>query len=133
MRLLSASLAATLLLTVGCATSTTTVTPLAQPGISHDVFFTMQDGSDEVCDGLVAACERLAGIPGVQRVVVGRRDPSQTREVNDQNYHVGLHVEFVDQAAYDVYSPHPIHQALITDFGSGFKEVVVFDSLVQPR
>lgn len=95
--------------------------------IAHDVFFVLEDASPAHCAALVAACERLRVIPGVVRVTAGVRDASQTRDVNRQDFHVGLHVEFEDEAAYEGYLPHPVHQELLDAFGDGFRAVEVFD------
>jgi hypothetical protein len=95
--------------------------------VAHDVFFVLEDSSPENCAALVAACERLRVIPGVVRVTAGVRDVSQTREVNRQDFHVGLHVEFEDEAAYEGYLPHPVHQELLDAFREGFRAVEVFD------
>lgn len=95
--------------------------------IAHDVFFVLEDSSEQNCAALVAACERLRVIPGVVRVTAGVRDRAQTRDVNRQDFHVGLHVEFESAAAYDAYLPHPVHQELLDAFRDGFRAVEVFD------
>ncbi|QDV06156.1 Stress responsive A/B Barrel Domain protein [Planctomycetes bacterium Poly30] len=98
--------------------------------ISHDVFFTFREPTDASIDGLIAACEKLRILPGVMHLTAGRRDPAQTRDVNEQTFHVALHVEFEDQAAYDAYSPHPVHQALVKEFIPLTSAVVVYDALI---
>ena len=102
----------------------------AQPALSHDVFFTLSDESETTIAGLIAACESLRAIPGVVHLTTGRRDLQQTREMNETSFHVALHVEFVDQAAYDGYGPHPVHQALVTEYGPKFASVLVYDALL---
>jgi hypothetical protein len=97
--------------------------------VAHDVFFVLEDASTENCAALVAACERLRVIPGVVRVTAGVRDQTQARDVNRQDFHVGLHVEFESAAAYDAYLPHPVHQELLDAFREGFQAVEVFDYL----
>ena len=128
---------APLLLCIACAApggSSSTASgagpDLASTRISHDVYFVLTEPTDENCDALVAACMRLREIPGVVHLTAGRRDAAQTRDVNRTDYHVGLHVEFTGQAAYDGYDPHPVHQALIAEFGPMFGTVEVFDTLV---
>lgn len=98
--------------------------------ISHDVFFTFRDPATADVAGLVAACEALRTLPGVVHLTAGRRDPAQTRDVNEQAFHVALHVEFEDQAAYDAYGPHPTHQALVEEFVPQMSAVVVYDALI---
>ena len=99
--------------------------------ISHDVFFTFTNPSDENIAGLIAACERLRELPGVVHLTTGRRDPLQTRDANNTEFHVALHVEFVNQTAYDAYGPHPTHQALVTEFVPKLSEIVVYDALLR--
>lgn len=104
--------------------------PVIQAAISHDVFFTFMDANEVDVQGLIAACERLREIPGVVHLTVGPRDLAQTRDVNEQFFHVALHVEFADQAAYDGYGPHSVHQALVTEFLPKTSAVVVYDALI---
>lgn len=104
--------------------------PLVQASISHDVFFTFTDPSDADVQGLIAACETLRRIPGVVHLTAGPRDGAQVRDVNEQSFHVALHVEFADQRAYDGYGPHPVHQALVTEFVPKTSAVVVYDALI---
>lgn len=119
---------------VACATSTTDSAPQMADApaaqISHDVYFTFTAPTDEGCDALVAACARLRELPGVVYLVAGRRDESQTGDANETLYHVGLHVEFADQAAYDGYLPHATHQALVSEFIPQMSGVVVYDTLI---
>lgn len=106
------------------------VAPAPAAQISHDVFFTFREPTDASIQGLIEACETLRALPGVMHLTAGRRDPAQAREVNEQTFHVALHVEFADQAAYDTYSPHPIHQALVKEFIPLTSAVVVYDALI---
>lgn len=109
------------------------VGPTQVAEISHDVFFTFRAPTEEAIEGLIVACEELRVLPGVVHLTAGRRDPAQTRDVNDQTFHVALHVEFANQAAYDAYSPHPVHQALVKEFIPMTSAVVVYDALIGDR
>lgn len=105
---------------------------LAAPAatISHDVFFTLPSFDGQVVDDLVAACEGLRAIPGVTHLTAGPRDEAQTGGANETSFAVALHVEFLDQAAYDGYLPHPVHQALVSEFLPKTSAIVVYDSLI---
>ena len=103
----------------------------AQAAISHDVFFTFANPTNNDITGLITACERLRELPGVVHLTTGRRDPLQTREVNETSFDVALHVEFVNQSAYDSYGPHPTHQALVAEFVPKMSSVLVYDSLLR--
>lgn len=96
--------------------------------ISHDVFFTLKPEAASDAGRLANACMALREIPGVVHLTAGLRAEAATRDVNEQDYHVALHVEFEDQAAYDGYGPHPAHQALLANFGEMFETVVVYDA-----
>ena len=120
---LRSAILSTLLLLSACA-----VPPSASEcRIAHDVFFVLEDPTPERCSALVAACEKLRAIPGVVRVTTGVRDTTQTRDVNRQDFHVALHVEFASDEAYEAYLPHPVHQDLLGGFAAGFRAVEVFD------
>lgn len=103
----------------------------ARAAISHDVFFTFADPTNDDVTGLITACERLRELPGVVHLTTGRRDPLQTREINETSFDVALHVEFVNQSAYDSYGPHPTHQALVAEFVPKMSSVLVYDSLLR--
>lgn len=125
--LLAAALAPSL--GAGCASPDAAPVPLEAPATyTHDVFFSMKDPAQ--LDGLAEACERLREIPGVVRLVVSRRDETQSRRANMDWFQIALHVEFEDVAAYDGYGPHPLHQELIARFGRGFERVEVFDGVI---
>lgn len=102
-------------------------------GLAHDVYFELIDASAEARQRLVDSCyEKLAPIPGVVYFAAGDRDEGLTREVNDQGFHVGLHVYFSDRAAHDAYQDDPAHLAFIEANKDNWKSVRVFDSVV-PR
>ena len=52
------------------------------------------------------------------------------REVNDRDWHVGLHLVFVDKAAHDAYQDDPAHVKFVEENKPGWAAVKVFDSLV---
>ena len=100
-------------------------------GLAHDVFFELTDASPEAQQKLIDSCyDKLAPIPGITFFAAGSRDAELTREVNDQGFHVALHVYFADRAAHDVYQDHPDHLAFIEANKDNWKSVRVFDSAV---
>lgn len=103
---------------------------LRSADLSHDVFFTLKPGAAENAGRLANACMGLAQVPGVTHVTAGLRDETQVRDVNEQSFHVALHVEFEDHAAYEAYGPHPVHQELLSNFGEMFESVVVYDATI---
>jgi hypothetical protein len=53
-----------------------------------------------------------------------------TRDVNDCDWHVGLHIVFIDKAAHDAYQDDPTHNRFIEENKANWAAVRVFDSLV---
>lgn len=128
--LMLAALLAAPIFTSCQSTDANTLERLNSATLSHDVFFTLKPESVENAGRLANACMGLSEIPGVTHLTAGLRDELQVRDVNDLDFHVALHVEFVDQAAYEGYGPHPVHQTLLTNFGDMFQSVVVYDATI---
>ncbi len=83
---------------------------LAGERIRHTVVFDLRHpgGSTEEAEFLAAA-ERLAGIPGVDRFEL-------LREVSPKNhYRFGISMEFADAAAYAAYNDHPEHVRFVQE------------------
>ena len=100
-------------------------------GLAHDVYFELIDASPAARQRLVERCyDKLAPIAGITFFAAGDRDAELTRDVNDQGFHVGLHVYFVDRAAHDAYQDDPAHLAFIEANKDNWKSVRVFDSVV---
>jgi hypothetical protein len=79
--------------------------------VQHVVLIRLQDPAD--VQALLAACrERLPGIPGVRRCVVGT-PVDLGRTGVDGDYDVGLLVEFASADDYRAYLAHPAHEALV--------------------
>lgn len=95
----------------------------------HDVYFTLIDDSAEEQQKLVDACHHyLKDIPGIHFFAAGHRVDDLDRDVNDQSFHVGLHVVFEDRPAHDVYQTHEQHLAFIQESKPNWKQVRVFDT-----
>ena len=98
-------------------------------GLAHDVYFELVDASPEARQRLIDSCyDKLAPIAGITFFAAGDRDAELTRDVNDQGFHVGLHVYFADRAAHDAYQDDPAHLAFIEANKDNWKSVRVFDS-----
>ena len=97
--------------------------------LTHDVFFTLEDFSPERADALVAACHRyLKEHPGVVFFAAGTRAEECARAVNDDQFHVALHVVFEDKAAHDAYQEAADHLTFIEENKANWKQVRVFDA-----
>jgi hypothetical protein len=99
--------------------------------VAHNVYFTLNDGSPEAVQKMVAACHKyLAGHEGTVFYAAGPLAADFDRPVNDRDWHVGLHVVFKDKAAHDKYQGHERHLKFIEENKASWKQVRVFDSYV---
>lgn len=100
--------------------------------LAHNVYFTLHDDSPAAIDGLVAACHKyLKNHPGVVFFAAGRLEPELARPVNDRDFHVALHVVFKDRASHDLYQQAADHLRFIEENRENWKQVRVFDSVVE--
>lgn len=99
----------------------------------HCVFFNVKPGtSDAAIDAQIADAEALLGtIPSVRCVQSGRRDTRMQRDVNDQEYTIGLLVVFDDKDGHDLYSTHETHQKYIERHKANWSSVRVFDFIAK--
>lgn len=102
--------------------------------LSHNVFFTLHDASAANIEKLIADCHRfLAPHDGIAFYAAGTLTPDLTREVNDREFHVALHVVFETRAAHDAYQDSPQHHEFISANKENWSQVRVFDSdVTQP-
>src|SRR5580704_1693134 len=97
--------------------------------IGHMVYFTLHDNSPAKARDLVAACEKhLTNHPGEVFFAAGLRAAAFTRDVNVQDWDVGLHIVFKSIADHDAYQDAPRHQEFIGENKANWKQVRVFDS-----
>lgn len=114
-----------------CATAPAASDTSAQAWVAHDVYFELNDASEESCEALEEGCRRLLSeIDGIRFFATGTRVKELDRGVNDTAYDVSLHIFFVSGEAQAAYQVDPQHLAFIEEFGSTFKGVRVFDSAV---
>jgi hypothetical protein len=100
--------------------------------VIHDVYFTLNDNSPEVKNKLVADCKKyLTDHPGEMYFAAGVRAADFTREVNDLEFDVSLHVVFKDKAAHDQYAKAERHLKFIAENQANWKKVRVFDSYAE--
>ena len=117
--------AALLLCFCGCRTA-------QGPMLTHNVFFTLADDTPQAREELVNACRTyLTHHPGVVFFAAGVRAEDMQREVNDQDFEVGLHIVFTDRAAHDAYQTAPRHEQFVAQYRGLWKKVRVFNSLAR--
>ncbi|MGL6074631.1 MAG: Dabb family protein [Fimbriiglobus sp.] len=99
--------------------------------VAHNVFFQLKDAAPEKVSALVDACHRYLNVqPGIVFFAAGMVCADLTREVNDRDWHVGLHLIFEDKAAHDAYQDDPTHNRFIDEMKPNWAKVRVFDSYV---
>ncbi|WP_153557381.1 Dabb family protein [Roseimaritima sediminicola] len=97
--------------------------------LAHHVFFTLTDSSEASVQSLIDAANKyLDGHDGVASFAVGRRCEDLVRDVNDQDFHVSLHVVFESRAAHDAYQVHPRHLQFIEEQKGNWTTARIFDS-----
>ena len=100
--------------------------------ISHSVFFSLKQPSEEGRAALTAACrEYLTGHEGVRYFAAGPRGTEFVRGVNDQTFDVALLVVFESKAAHDLYQDHPRHEEFVAEQKANWQTVRVFDAVVE--
>jgi quinol monooxygenase YgiN len=101
------------------------------PRLAHNVFFKLKDAAPAKVQELIAACHKYLNVqPGILFFAAGGLCAELAREVNDRDWHVGLHLVFVDKAAHDAYQDDPTHNQFIEECKANWAAVRVFDSLV---
>jgi hypothetical protein len=99
--------------------------------IAHNVYFALNDKSEQAKQSLVAACKRyLTDHPGVVFFACGVLEPTLTRPVNDRDFDVALHVVFDSIESHNIYQDAPRHLQFVEENKPGWAKVRVFDSLV---
>jgi hypothetical protein len=99
--------------------------------LTHCVYFSLNDKSDEAKQKLVAACRKyLTGHPGTVLFAVGVLAGEYARSVNDRDFDVALTLAFKDASAHDAYQQAERHLTFMAENKTNWKKVRVFDSHV---
>jgi hypothetical protein len=97
--------------------------------LGHMVYFTLKDNSQTAIDAMIAACKKyLSDHPGTVLFAAGTRVPDLTREVNDREFDIALHVVFESREAHDQYQMHERHTQFIEENKGNWAKVRVFDA-----
>lgn len=99
--------------------------------LAHNVFFKLKDASEANVAALVAACKKYLNVqPGIAFFAAGSICKELNRDVNDQNWDVGLHLVFDSKASHDSYQDDPDHVKFVEMHKPTWAGVRVFDSYV---
>jgi hypothetical protein len=100
--------------------------------LAHNVYFALNDNSDAAKQQMIAACKQyLATHPGTVFFACGTVEPELARPVNVRDFDIALHVVFESRAAHDAYQDAPLHHQFIAENKENWKQVRVFDSVVE--
>lgn len=98
--------------------------------LTHSVFFTLTDSSEEKIQQLIDdAYQYLTTGEGLVSVHAGPRVADLDREVNDDQFHVALIVVFETREAHDAYQTLPDHLTFIESNKGNWASVRVFDAM----
>jgi heme-degrading monooxygenase HmoA len=98
--------------------------------LTHSVFFTLADSSDEKIQQLVDDCYKyLATADGLVSLHAGARIADLDREVNDDEFHVALITVFESREAHDAYQTVEDHKTFIERNKDNWEKVRVFDAM----
>jgi len=99
---------------------------------AHNVYFSLKDKSAEKVAALIADSKAtLAPIAGIESFVCGIPEPEATRDVNDRDWDVALHVLFVSKAAHDAYQVDAQHDVYVERNADNWARVRVFDTVTR--
>jgi hypothetical protein len=100
--------------------------------IVHNVYFALNDNSEEAKRRLLEACKKyLIDHAGIVFFACGTLAVDHARPVNDRDFDVSLHITFVDKAAHDRYQASAAHVRFVAEKQSNWKRARVFDSVVE--
>lgn len=107
----------------------TICSPSLSSMLEHHVYFWLkEDKCNEDCMAeFRKALERLIGIPGVVRGLVGVPAPVKPRPVVDISYQFGLSLAFESIGDHDAYQSSLEHVKFLETYRSWWKEVKIFD------
>ncbi|MCI0703479.1 MAG: Dabb family protein [Planctomycetia bacterium] len=104
---------------------------MSVPRLAHNVFFKLKDASPAKVQEMVDACKKYLNVQaGIVFFAAGSLCAELDREVNDRDWHVGLHIVFIDKASHDAYQDDATHNRFIEENKGNWAAVRVFDSLV---
>lgn len=100
--------------------------------LAHNVYFALNDNSEAAKQKMIDACKKyLATHPGTVFFACGVLEPELDRPVNVRDFDIALHVVFDSRAAHDAYQEAPLHHQFIAENKPNWKQVRVFDSIVE--
>lgn len=99
---------------------------------AHNVYFSLQDSSTDAIKSLIDDCSTyLSGQKGIVSFACGVPDSELSREVNDNDFDVSLHVLFETRAAHDAYQTDAQHDVFVQRNQDNWAKVRVFDTTVK--
>ncbi len=99
----------------------------------HHVFFYLKNPDSAQDEAkLVEGLEKLAKVPTIQFVHIGR-PASTNRDVIVRDYSISWLCFFKNLIEEEIYQTHPIHLKFVEDYSHLWEKVVVYDAQGQKR
>jgi hypothetical protein len=100
--------------------------------LAHNVFFTLKNTSDTAVETLIEDCYKyLKDLPGIVNFSAGRLVTENNRDVNITDYHVGMHVVFINKSYHDQYQDAERHNIFVDRNKANWSQVRVFDTYIR--
>jgi len=104
---------------------------MSSPRLAHNVFLQARRRVAAEGSRVGGRVPQVLNVqPGIVFFAAGEICAELDRDVNDRDWHVGLHLVFVDKAAHDAYQDDATHNQFIDENKPNWAGVRVFDSLV---
>jgi hypothetical protein len=98
----------------------------------HNVFFKLKEPSDAAVAKLIADCKKyLTMQPGILFFAAGSLAKELTREANDRDWDVSLHLVFATPEHQAAYQDDATHHQFINENKATWSKVRVFDSVAE--
>ena len=131
--LLLSMMVASIVLAGGCGLGSSHSHSSNDKPVAHMVYFTLIDDSQAAKDDLVEGCyQYLTNHRGVIYFGAGARAEELDQDINDRDFHVGLHMVFRSQEHIDPYLNNSRHLKFVDLFKDNWQQVRVFDAFVRP-
>ncbi|MFC1757387.1 Dabb family protein [Planctomycetota bacterium] len=101
---------------------------MSRTKFGHMVFFKLNDASEDAVNALIAGCDEFLKDHAGTVFYSSGTLADTTRDVNDRDFDVALHLIFESRAAHDAYQVAPRHDEFIAKFKANWAQVRVFDT-----
>lgn len=98
----------------------------------HNVYFSLKDSAPDKVQALLDDCQTyLSPQAGVVSFSCGVLEAGLSRDVNDTDFDVSLHILFDTREAHDIYQSDDQHNVFIDRNKDNWDNVRVFDTIIK--